>query len=184
MPEEPTTPPEDGSSPEAPRKRRMSPLVVLLIALLAPLVVMAIYVDDWSRDLTTNRAATTASSADERLRPIDTGATPDAVTRVVSTLCDTAGDWSLGEAAELPPDSPLPAEMNEPPVAAWSLVHTTGIMQYRDDVWLVAEPLDEDRLRLHAESRSRVGKGDLGQNPRNLRELLGTLREALPAVDE
>ncbi|MEO1497650.1 MAG: DUF1499 domain-containing protein [Planctomycetota bacterium] len=181
---DPSDPPDAAASnPEAPSPRRMSPLVILLLVVLAPLLVMAIYVEDWSRDLTTNRSATAASSPDERLRPIDTTATTDAVTRAVNSLCEGASDWSLGEAAELPSDSPLPDQMTEPPVAAWSLVHTTGVMRYRDDVWLVAEPVDEGRLRLHAESRSRVGKGDLGQNPRNLRELLGVLRQAVPVVD-
>jgi uncharacterized protein (DUF1499 family) len=50
-------------------------------------------------------------------------------------------------------------------------------MKYRDDIRVQIEPAAEG-TRLSAESRSRVGKGDLGQNPRNLRELLDKVRPA------
>ena len=52
-------------------------------------------------------------------------------------------------------------------------------MRYRDDVWVVVTQHDEEKLRASLESRSRLGKGDLGQNPRNLRELNGMLLERL-----
>ncbi len=57
-------------------------------------------------------------------------------------------------------------------------VRTTGIMRYQDDIHVVIAPLAVGS-RLNANSRSRVGKGDLGQNPRNLRELLGAVRKEL-----
>lgn len=158
----------------------MTLLLILVAIVLAPLVVMAIYVDDWSRDLTTNTAATSVSHPKPTQRPVKTSCTPAEVTLAVEALCEGESAWTLGEAAELPPDSPLSAEMGAPPVAAWSLVRATGIMRYRDDVWLVAEPVGDGVLRLHAESRSRIGKGDLGQNPRNLQELMTWLHERLP----
>lgn len=168
-----------------PKNRRM--LLPLLIAaiLLSPLIVMAIYVDDWSRDLSTNQAATAASNDDRDLRPLAVAATPADVTAAARALCEAESAWSEGQAAELPADSPLSSAMNQPPVAAWSLVHASGLMGFRDDVWLVAEPLEQPSnvLLLHAESRSRIGKGDLGQNPRNLRELIGWLREKLPVAE-
>jgi uncharacterized protein (DUF1499 family) len=51
-------------------------------------------------------------------------------------------------------------------------------MRYKDDIRLSIKPADSGSL-LSAESRSRVGRGDLGQNPRNLRELLGAIRRGL-----
>lgn len=56
------------------------------------------------------------------------------------------------------------------------LTRTTPIMRFTDDihVWLTAAG---DGTRVDAESQSRVGKGDLGQNPRNLKELISGLRE-------
>jgi uncharacterized protein (DUF1499 family) len=53
--------------------------------------------------------------------------------------------------------------------------HATRIWRFVDDVRIRIEPWG-DGSRLTAESRSRVGKGDLGQNARNLRELVRVLR--------
>lgn len=166
------------------KNRRMMLLLIIGAIVLSPLIVMAIYVDDWSRDLSNNRAATSASNQKNSLRPLAVSAESAEVTAAVLALCEENASWSLGDAAELPDDSALSAELSEPPVAAWSLIHATGLLGFRDDVWLVAEPTEqpEGALLLHAESRSRIGKGDLGQNPRNLRELLGWLRERLPTV--
>jgi uncharacterized protein (DUF1499 family) len=52
----------------------------------------------------------------------------------------------------------------------------TRLFRYIDDVEIRAEPLSDGRTRIHARSKSRVGKGDLGQNRRNLLELLTAIR--------
>lgn len=52
---------------------------------------------------------------------------------------------------------------------------TTRLLRFVDDVTIRLEPTATG-TRLHARSQSRVGKGDLGQNRRNLRELFGTLQ--------
>jgi len=57
-------------------------------------------------------------------------------------------------------------------------VRTTRVFRFRDDVVLRASPEGEGTL-LHATSASRVGRNDLGQNPRNLEELLGALDREL-----
>jgi uncharacterized protein (DUF1499 family) len=59
-------------------------------------------------------------------------------------------------------------------------VRATSLLRFKDDVELKAEP-DEDaaRTRIELTSASRMGKGDLGQNPRNLRELLDALDREL-----
>jgi uncharacterized protein (DUF1499 family) len=59
-------------------------------------------------------------------------------------------------------------------------VRTTSLLRFKDDVHVVAEPANEPgRTRLELTSASRLGKGDLGQNPRNLRELLDALNQEL-----
>jgi uncharacterized protein (DUF1499 family) len=59
-------------------------------------------------------------------------------------------------------------------------VRATAILRFKDDVRVTAEPNDEPgRTRLTLESASRVGKSDLGQNHRNLRELLEALEREL-----
>ena len=57
-------------------------------------------------------------------------------------------------------------------------VRTTAVMRYQDDIVVQIEPEDGGSV-LTAESRSRIGRGDLGQNPRNLRELLDAVRARL-----
>jgi uncharacterized protein (DUF1499 family) len=50
-------------------------------------------------------------------------------------------------------------------------VRTTRLLRFRDDV-TARVSLAPDGARLELTSVSRVGKGDLGQNPRNIKELL------------
>ena len=60
-------------------------------------------------------------------------------------------------------------------------IRTTRLWKFKDDIRVniaPAQPIGGSLLT--AESRSRVGKGDLGQNPRNLRELLEAVRRAEP----
>lgn len=152
---------------------------VVLLAVLSPFIVMALYVDDWSRDLTTNTAATSPEAIDERLRPLEVDASPAAVRAVTRAFAETQAAWTVAEEDKpLPSDSPIRTPASEASATTIHLVRTTGLMGYRDDIWLVIEPTDDGGARLHADSRSRVGKGDLGQNPRNLRELLAALEEA------
>lgn len=59
-------------------------------------------------------------------------------------------------------------------------VRTTRLLRFKDDVTVKAHPgsgSGHSRMELH--SASRVGKSDLGQNPRNLRELVGALEKEL-----
>jgi uncharacterized protein (DUF1499 family) len=50
-------------------------------------------------------------------------------------------------------------------------VRKTRLFRFADDVTAQVYP-DPDGARLELTSASRLGKGDLGQNPRNLEELL------------
>ena len=55
-----------------------------------------------------------------------------------------------------------------------NLVHSTRIFRFKDDV-TVRTFREDVTTRSVFESTSRIGKGDFGQNPRNLRELLDAL---------
>jgi uncharacterized protein (DUF1499 family) len=52
---------------------------------------------------------------------------------------------------------------------------TSRLWGFIDDVTIRLEPIPTG-TRIHARSQSRIGKGDLGQNWRNLHELLDVLR--------
>jgi uncharacterized protein (DUF1499 family) len=56
------------------------------------------------------------------------------------------------------------------------LTRTTPVCRFVDDLTLTLTPAANGTL-VHAESRSRVGVGDLGQNRRNILELWTLLRE-------
>ncbi|WP_169975423.1 DUF1499 domain-containing protein [Tautonia rosea] len=53
--------------------------------------------------------------------------------------------------------------------------HTTRVFRFVDDVHIIFEPDSRGSL-LMARSQSRIGKGDLGQNARNLRALVRGLQ--------
>jgi len=58
-------------------------------------------------------------------------------------------------------------------------VRTTRLLRFKDDVAARVYPDPEGGARLELTSASRLGKGDLGQNPRNLKELVRAIdREA------
>jgi hypothetical protein len=145
-------------------------LVGTLLLILAPLALMAVFVDDWSRDLTTNRAWT-GETPGAVLPPLVVDGDAADVARAVAKFVANRPAWRHVDEKPLPDDSPLPAMLEGANLATHHLVRTTALMRWKDDLWVVVE----DRgggVRVHAESRSRVGKGDLGQNPRNLREIL------------
>lgn len=57
------------------------------------------------------------------------------------------------------------------------LTRRTGVLRFVDDITLTFRPAGPGTL-IHAESRSRIGKGDLGQNRRNILELWAAIRAA------
>jgi uncharacterized protein (DUF1499 family) len=58
-------------------------------------------------------------------------------------------------------------------------VRATRLFRFKDDVALRAAPTPSGGTRLVLTSASRVGRNDLGQNPRNLAELLAVLEGEL-----
>lgn len=62
--------------------------------------------------------------------------------------------------------------------AGLALVRSTRLFRFKDDI-AVRVFQEEGGTRAEFESASRLGKGDLGQNPRNLQELLGALDREL-----
>lgn len=149
-----------------PRQRKGRVLRRAGLALLVLLLVVAAQVDDWSRDLTTNVAATHPDARDAALRPILSAASLDDLVDVVRRAAQGLPRWELGELDQLRGRCTL------------HLRRKSALFGFVDDVTVVVEDRGDRRV-ISAESRSRVGKGDLGQNPRNLKALLGRVRELL-----
>jgi hypothetical protein len=152
----------------------------LAIMALAAAALLAVRVDDWSRDWTTNQAATDSASADPLLRPILAQATLHELSQTLREFADQHSHWKF--AAE-----DLSSEQG-----CFRLERTTRWFRFTDDVEVRATavvsggagPLEIGPLEIQMHSQSRVGKGDLGQNPRNLRELGSYLRAELPLRDD
>jgi uncharacterized protein (DUF1499 family) len=64
---------------------------------------------------------------------------------------------------------------SDPTAGTMHLTRRTTVFRFVDDVRLTFVP-DPGGCRVHAESRSRVGVGDLGQNRRNILELWAALK--------
>jgi len=143
-------------------------LGVVALAILAVGVILVTHVEDWSRDLSINHAATSDDAKDSRLRTLEVPLGPGDLAALVTKSAQSLPRWELVE--QTPAGDAIQLHF----------VRTTGLVGYKDDIRVRIEPAGEGS-RLSAESRSRIGKGDLGQNPRNLRELLGPLRTSLPS---
>ena len=112
-------------------------------------------IDDWNRDWTTNRA---------EISPVVLEQTPDDLTDRICAWVGEQSRWKLESA-----DRGSVAEHN------LQLTRKTLIMNFKDDVSVNISADGKGGSVLKASSQSRVGKGDLGQNPRNLKELLSAI---------
>lgn len=145
--------------------RRM--LTTLLIVVLGALLVIAgvlfMLVEDWSRDLTTNIAETSDSAEDPLQRPMLIHRSMQDSAELVEHAVHTLPRWEQTDRDQ------------DGDTVVLHLVRTTPLWRFKDDITVRIEPTAEGS-RVSAVSKSRVGKGDLGQNPRNLRELFEALR--------
>ena len=151
------------------------------------------YVKDWSRDFTSHTAETSPGASDARLRPLeladqDVSEVAEAIEQIAASnkswefverhalLLDLESRKSrLGESSNsesrLGNSSDGEVEIN--------LIHKTAMFGFKDDVRVTLTPLAEHGTTMNVFSQSRIGKGDLGQNPRNIAELIKLVRKAL-----
>jgi uncharacterized protein (DUF1499 family) len=147
-------------------KRRA--LLAGLLAVGIVLGALASMVDDWGRDFTTNFAELSDHGEDLRLRPVELERSPEVVVAAIKDAARRLGNWEVT------------GEASGGGAVALSLVRTTPVFRFKDDVTLRVADLGGGS-RITGDSRSRVGKGDLGQNPRNLIEILDETRAVLEA---
>ena len=144
-----------------PNKRSRVKMIGWVALAITAVVVFSILIriDDWSRDWTTNFAVLDDAAADTRLRPVHLSTSPRVVSEQLQQWAEQTPRWNV-ESAETTDTS-----------AQLHLTRTTPLWRFTDDVRVELSVRDGETI-LNAESRSRVGKGDLGQNPRNLRTLV------------
>ena len=121
-------------------------------------------IDNWQRDWTTNFAETDSDASDPELRPLMLNQSSGDVAAKIRQWAEAHRDWQVTEV------------QNDSESTKMHLTRTTLIMRFVDDVRVTIN--DEGQgVIVQASSQSRVGKGDLGQNPRNLKALLKGIQE-------
>lgn len=149
-------------------KTKMPPaLVILAGVVLTVLTVICLQVDDWSRDWTHNTAETDPDAKDVNMRPIDSSLTPNDFADLVIDVMQDVNRWDIKEKSQIGDE-----------IVQVDLIHRTFFVGFKDDVQ-VEIVKTENGSTLYARSRSRIGQGDLGQNPRNIKELIGKVNQKL-----
>jgi len=115
------------------------------------------------RGFTINYAELNSEDSDPLLRPqVFTASVTDVADRFANAIQQVAG-WQI-ESRE---------QVDE--TICMHLTRRTRIFRFVDDIQVKIEPHEPAAAIVYAHSQSRLGKGDLGQNRRNLRELNQTL---------
>ena len=143
-------------------------LLAIGLVVLAAFCMVAWQVEDWGRDLTTNRAATSLDANDTTLRSLELPATVEEVHEAIMQFVERSGNWKI--------DVDKDVIVGDDGVAI-CLVRTSRLFRFADDIYVFLQATAVG-TRVDVASQSQVGKGDLGQNPRNIRKLLQTLRES------
>ena len=133
-------------------------------------------IDDWGRDWTQNRAALDPAAPRPELRPVELdGSVQDAADRIRQwTETDSKWDWVSEEQTGSDPAGSDRRRIQ--------LTRTTPLLKFVDDIEVeltassTGQNHDGKGVIVNATSQSRLGKGDLGQNPRNLIELTAALK--------
>ena len=110
----------------------------------------------------TKNWANTREPTHPDLSPIATTMPPESAAEAVTKAVASLPRWRL--------ESEFPGELR--------LTRRTRVMRFVDDVTVTVQANGAGSL-IHAESRSRMGVGDLGQNRRNILELWAAVRNFL-----
>lgn len=158
--------------------KKMIPWLALIVTLLI-LGTIAAQIDDWGRDWTTNYAELSEEAEHPDLRPLTLEMDLDAAQALILDWVQSQSHWDVLD------DETADSEQSDPAAGTLlRLTRSTKLFRFVDDITVRLTAVDGGKVSLHAESQSRLGKGDLGQNPRNLKELtqgIGRLAENGPA---
>jgi len=120
------------------------------------------FLEDWQRDLSTNYARLDEAAKNPLLRPQVLALKPTDAAKVTKQWVTSNRMWEVQ------------SEAKEDGTVKLHLTRTTRVLRFIDDIHVEFQ-LHPSGVIVQAISQSRVGKGDLGQNPRNLLELTEAL---------
>lgn len=135
------------------------------------------------RGLTTNTAAISADADDPNFRPLVLSDSIDIVAERIEAWTKTTSIWDVVskedvskevESQEVLSQEVLSQEVG-PERVTMHLTRTTRVFGFVDDIHVTITSADGG-CTVTATSQSRIGKGDLGQNPRNLKALIAALK--------
>lgn len=164
----------DSEKENVPRQSRIK-MVLGIVAAVILLVMgaIALQIDDWSRDWTQNTASLQAEASRPELRPQTYSLKPEELVAQIESFVESRAAWDLIETQWA--SARGESRLVESDVVI-KLTRTTGLFQFVDDITVRISQDESGTVTMNAESQSRVGKGDLGQNPRNLVELVSGLK--------
>lgn len=151
-------------------------LIAVVLIVLAVVGAVALQIDDWSRDLSINRAETSIDASDRSLQSLELPATIEEVREAIARFVEQSGAWAFSEKNGGGEDA-----SDADGVVVVPLVRTSRLFRFADDVSVFLQPVESGTC-VDVVSQSRVGKGDLGQNPRNIRTLMQVLRNAFEST--
>ncbi len=132
-------------------------LAVAITIVLLVIVAALLRIDNWSRDFTENSAST-----DERFSD-----SVDVIDAKLQRWVAETSRWNVE------------SKMESTGTIEYKITRTTPLFRFVDDIDVKLSPDQTGSgTQLQANSQSRVGKGDLGQNPRNLKALVDGIRNS------
>ncbi len=142
-------------------------LLVLFLIVVGGAAIVGAQIEDWNRDFIKNFASTRDEAQHPLERPIRTTRGADELVGIVKHVAGAMPRWRVES-----------EDVDDGGAKRVKLVRQSMLFKFEDDVTVRIE--DEGEVRaVHAESRSRIGDGDLGQNPRNVRKIMAAMAEAI-----
>lgn len=143
---------------------------IILGITIAFFVAIALRIDDWGRDFTQNTASLDINADRAELRPVELDATREETIDRIRRWVQFQSKWDLVSAGDSIQHKDILS-------ITLKLTRTTPTMRFVDDIEVsVSQNPNGVGVIVNATSRSRIGRADLGQNPRNLIELTHALK--------
>ncbi|MGB0599987.1 MAG: DUF1499 domain-containing protein [Rubripirellula sp.] len=127
------------------------------------------------RGLTVNFASLDSANDDPMLHPVILPELPEAIAENIESWANGRSGWSVVSRQDTPDSHPPSPVKSSGQAIQIHLTRTTRLFRFVDDIRVSLTPKAAG-TRVDATSQSRIGKGDLGQNPRNLKEFTQMLQ--------
>ncbi len=165
----------------------LGPIALLITGLITGGIVLsiALRIDDWKRDFSQNEAELSENATREQLKPLEFSSDSETVATALREWVQSESKWQWVSSEDTESDTES-GDGNR--TIEIKLTRTTPLFRFTDDITVTIQSTTNGPSggpsggRLTAHSKSRLGKGDLGQNPRNLIELKSGVAKKLMLV--